>query len=75
MADEQDWGPAEPIRQAVHDLVAKFHLHIGQPAPPAQPQRVDPADVEAANKSFRDAADKDALNAQQAASIRMKAKR
>ena len=32
MSDD-NWGAAEPLRQAIHDLVSKFTIHIGTPQP------------------------------------------
>jgi hypothetical protein len=71
--DETNWGAAEPIRQAIHDLVSKFQAHIGAPKP-SDPPHADAGMVDAANQSFRDSAAKaKALSAEQAQKIRQKA--
>ena len=59
--ENDDWGAAEPLRQAIHDLVHKFTMHIGPPQPSqtdhdkAVQQMNDQAQqqrVQDANKSF-----------------------
>ena len=60
MSDD-NWGPAEPLRQAIHDLVSKFTTHIGTPQPSQTDHDKAVADVnkqmndqrvQEANKSF-----------------------
>lgn len=76
---EDNWGPAEPIRQAIHDLVSKFTIHIGTPQPSQSEhdkavqdmnKQLNDQRVQDANKSFQ----KPQLSDDQAAKIRAKVK-
>ena len=60
MSDD-NWGAAEPLRQAIHDLVSKFTTHIGTPQPSQtdhdkavqqMTQQNNDKAVQDANKSF-----------------------
>ncbi len=74
-----NWGDADPIRQAVHDLVKKIGTHLGlmsedKPAP--QSDIVQQMNKAAMDKGVQDAnkSHADAISAEQAAKIRAKAK-
>jgi len=55
MSDD-NWGAAEPIRQSIHDLMAKITNHFSsQPAPTAHDQAVQEMSKQATDKSVQDA--------------------
>ncbi len=73
-----NWGDADPIRQAVHDLVKKIGTHLGLMSEdkPQQSDIVQQMNKQAMDKGVQDAnkSHADAISAEQAAKIRAKAK-
>ena len=75
---EDNWGDADPIRQAVHDLVKKIGTHLGLMSDdkPVQSDVVQQMNKQMNDKSVQDAnrSHADAISAEQAAKIRKMAK-
>ncbi len=72
MSDD-NWGAAEPLRQAIHDLVSKFNIHIGTPDPSQTEHDKAVADMNAQTNAHKnDAANQSFIKPDQAAKIRQK---